>query len=151
MKLLLVASSGGHIAELHSLREFWESHERTWVSFPTSDAQYLLAGERAIWAFHPTNRHLGNLMRNVGLARWILREERPDLVISTGAGVAVPFLVLARMRGIRTVYVESLARIEQLSLTGRLVYPFVNRFWVQWEELAAKYRKAEYHGTVVGP
>lgn len=151
MKLLLVASSGGHIAELHSLREFWEPHERTWVSFPTGDAQYLLAGERAVWAHHPTNRNLPNLVRNLRLARRVLEEEHPDLVVSTGAGVAVPFLLLARWRGIRTLYLESLARIERLSLSGRIVYPFVDRFWVQWEELAARYRRAEYHGAVVGP
>jgi beta-1,4-N-acetylglucosaminyltransferase len=151
VKLLLVASSGGHLAELHSLGEFWRAHERTWVSFPTSDAKYLLADERTVWAHHPTNRHLGNLWRNFGLARRVLAEERPDLVLSTGAGVAVPFLAIARRRGIRTVYLESIARIDRLSLTGRIVYPFVDRFWVQWEELAARHRRAEFHGTVVGP
>jgi beta-1,4-N-acetylglucosaminyltransferase len=150
MKVLLVASSGGHIAELHALAPFWRRHDYHWVSFPTSDAEFLLADEPHDWAHYPTNRNLPNLLRNLRLAWRILGREKPDLVLSTGAGVALPFLLLGRLRGARTVYVESLARIRELSLTGRLVYPFVHAFWVQWEELAPRYRKAVYRGRVVG-
>lgn len=148
-RLLLVASSGGHLLELLSLQSLWIDHPRCWVTFPLPDAQDLLAEERVIWAHHPTNRNVRNLLRNTWLAWRMLRRERPDVVISTGAGVAVPFIWAARALGITTVYVESLTRIHELSLTGRLVYPVANGFYVQWPELAARYARAEYRGQII--
>ena len=149
MKLMLVASSGGHLFELLHLEDLWADREHVWVSFPTADARSLLADECVHWAHYPTNRNLRNLGRNLGLAWRLLKSERPDVVLSTGAGVGVPFLLLARCLGIRAVYVESITRIHELSLSGRLVYPFVSRFLVQWEELARRYRKAEFHGRIL--
>lgn len=149
MKVALIASSGGHLAELHALRGFWGEYERFWVSFPTPDAQDLLADEVHHWAYYPTNRSLWNLIRNFGLAWRLLRRERPQVIVSTGAGVAVPFLILGRLFGARTVYLESIARIHELSLSGRLVYRLVHHFLVQWPELAEKYPRATYQGRVV--
>ena len=148
-KLCLVASSGGHLLELVSLRAAWEDHERFWVTFPTDDARALLEGEQVRWAYSPTNRNLKNLAKNLGLAWRVLRTERPTAVISTGAGVAVPFLWMGRLFGIRTIYIESLARIETLSLSGKLVYPWVHRFFVQWPDLVTRHPKAVYGGRVV--
>jgi len=149
MKLCLVASSGGHLLQLVSLKATWEVHERFWITFPQDDARVLLDGERVFWAYYPTNRNLTNLMKNLWLAWRVVRRERPDAIISTGAGVAVPFLWVGRLLGIRTVYIESLTRIKRLSLSGRLVYPWVHRFFVQWPELAARYPRAVYGGRVI--
>ena len=149
MKLCLVASSGGHLMQLVSLRAAWEAHERFWVTFLKEDARTLLEGERVMWAHHPTNRNLKNLAKNLWLAWCVLRRERPDAIISTGAGVAVPFLWVGRLLGVRTIYIESLSRIERLSLSGKLVYPIVHRFFVQWPELVACYPRAVYGGQVL--
>ncbi len=150
MKLALIASSGGHIYELFCLKKFWENKDRFWVSFKTTDAEYLLQNEKIVyWAAHPTVRNLKNLNKNLLLAWRLLRTLRPDLILTTGSGVAVPFLWIGRMLGIRTIFIESITRITEISLTGRLVYPFVDRFLVQWEELATKYPKAEYHGRIL--
>ncbi len=149
MKLCLVASSGGHLLQLVSLRKAWEAEERFWVSFPREDARALLEGERVFWAYHPTNRNLKNLFRNLGLAWRVLRKERPDVIISTGAGVAVPFLWVGRLLGIRTVFIDSLTRIRDLSLSGKLVYPVVNRFFVQWPDLTSRYPRSVYGGRVL--
>ena len=97
----------------------------------------------------PTNRSLKNFLRNVRLASRILKREKPDVIISTGAGICVPFFLLGRRRGIRTVYIESMARIESLSLTGKLVYRFSDHFLVQWPELAAKSGRAVYQGDML--
>ena len=148
-EIALVCSSGGHLRELYALRSSWEGREHFWVTFPTPDAVGLLSGETSLWAFHPTNRSLFNLVRNTFLALRILRRERPALVVSTGAGVGVPFLLVAKIFGIPTLFIESLTRVKNLSLTGRLVYPWVDRFLVQWEELAALYPKALFRGRVL--
>ena len=92
--VLLVGSSGGHLAQLLALRSWWGDRERAWVTFPTPDAKSQLAGERVAWAYYPTTRNIPNLIRNTGLAFRLMGKHKPSVVLSTGAGVAVPFFVL---------------------------------------------------------
>jgi UDP-N-acetylglucosamine:LPS N-acetylglucosamine transferase len=145
--VLLVGSSGGHLAQLLALRSWWEDRERSWVTFPTPDARSQLSGERVTWAYYPTTRNVPNLIRNMGLAFRLLRKEKPSVILSTGAGVAVPFFVLGWLRGIPTVYLEVYDRIDSPTLTGRLCRPMTRLFLVQWEE-----QRKFYPGSiVVGP
>lgn len=145
--VLLVGSSGGHLAQLLRLEGWWRNLDRTWVTFDKPDAVSLLADEEVVWAHHPTTRNVGNLARNLRLAVRQMKEIRPDVVVSTGAGVALPFFVLARLRRIPTVYVEVFDRIDSPTITGRLCRPFTTRFCVQWPEQQALYR----HSHVIGP
>ena len=149
MKVCLVCSSGGHFYELYSLREAWGGDEVFWVTFMGQDTRYVLKEQRVFFAFSPTNRSLKNLIRNFFLAWRVLKREKPRIVVSTGAGVCVPFFLLARLKGIKTIYIESLARINELSLTGRLVYRFADEFIVQWPDLAEKYPKAIFEGQLL--
>jgi beta-1,4-N-acetylglucosaminyltransferase len=146
MRVLLVCSSGGHLIQLHNLRPWWERHDRMWVTFKKLDSRSLLAGERVAWAHHPTTRNLPNLVRNLLLAWRLLRSFRPDVVVSSGAGVAFPFFLIARLLGQKTVYVEVYDRIDSATMTGRLCYPISNLFLLQWEEQRRCYPK----GVVVG-
>lgn len=146
--LLLICSSGGHLLQLCALREAWEGLDRAWVSFDKSDVRSLLAGERVVHAHGPTNRNLGNLLRNGILAINLIREMRPRAVLTTGAGVAVPFAWIARLYGARVIYVESMTRIEGPSLSMRLIAPVASRLYVQWPELAPRVRRARFAGRV---
>jgi UDP-N-acetylglucosamine:LPS N-acetylglucosamine transferase len=147
VKVLFVCSSGGHLAQLYRLKAWWQLHDRGWVTFDTTDASSLLVGERVIWAHHPTTRNIPNALRNLRLAFQLLRRDRPDVVVSDGAGVAVPFFVIAKALGIATVYVEVYDRIDSRTLTGRLCAPFSDLFCVQWDEQLELYPGA----TVIGP
>jgi len=147
--VLLVASSGGHLNQLWELREGWPRETRRWVTFPTPDALDLLADERFVPAHHPTNRHPLNLLRNAALALRLMRRERPSLLVTTGAGVAVPFAYTARLHGVPVIYVEGLGRVSNLSLSARLVAPVADRLFVQWPELADAHAKAEYGGSLM--
>ena len=149
MKLLLVCSSGGHLLLLHQLRPWWEKHDRSWVTFDKTDARSLLEGERLDWAHHPTQRNIPNLLRNLRLAWQLLRRERPDVLVSTGAGVAFPFFVLAKPLGIKTVYVEAYERMDRASLTGRLCYPICDLMVLQWEEQRRFYPRGELVGALL--
>jgi beta-1,4-N-acetylglucosaminyltransferase len=148
-KLMIVCSSGGHFYQMYLLKDFWENFERVWVTFPANDTKILLKGEKIIWAHHPTNRHIPNLIKNFFLARKVLIEECPSVIVSTGAGVCVPFIYVASLMGIKTIYVESLTRITTTSLSGRMISPVVNRLFVQWPELARKVTKAKFEGQVI--
>jgi hypothetical protein len=141
--VLLVCSSGGHLTQLHNLRPWWSSFERAWVTFRLPDAESLLAAEDVIWAHHPTTRNIPNLLRNLRLAWRTLRRSRPSVVVSTGAGVAFPFFVLAKLFAIRTIYIEVFDRIDSRTLTGRLCYPLSDLFLVQWEEQRRMYPRGE--------
>ncbi len=149
MKVALVGSSGGHLSHLLALDTWWRNHDRFWVTFEKEDATSVLAGERTYWCHFPTNRNVPNLLRNTALAWRVLREERPDVVVSSGAAVAIPFFYLAKAMGIRTVYLEVFDRVFGPTLTGRVVYPVTDRFLVQWDEQKRFYRKAEYVGQVL--
>jgi UDP-N-acetylglucosamine:LPS N-acetylglucosamine transferase len=149
VKLLLVCSSGGHLLLLHQLRPWWERHDRSWVTFDKTDARSLLDGERLDWAHHPTQRNIPNLLRNLVLAWRVLRRERPDVLVSTGAGVAFPFFVLAKPLGIKTVYVEAYERMDRASLTGRLCYPICDLMVLQWEEQRRFYPRGQLVGALL--
>jgi beta-1,4-N-acetylglucosaminyltransferase len=69
------------------------------------------------------------------------------VILSTGAGVAVPFLILGKLLGRRTVFVESITRIETLSLSARLALPFIDLLYVHWPQLQARYPRAELIGA----
>lgn len=145
--VLLVSTQGGHLAHLLALRSWWEDRDRLWVCPDTPDVVDRLAGERVVHSWSPTTRNLPNLVRNLALAIRLLRRERPSIVVSAGAGVAVPFFVLARLLGIPTVFIEVYDRFDSATMTGRLCGPFTTRRIVQWESQLEFYPDA----LLVGP
>lgn len=145
-EVMLVGSSGGHLAQLLALAPWYRDRARSWVTFDTPDARSLLAGEQVVWAHHPTTRNLKNLARNFLLAARTLKRRDVAAVVTTGAGVALPFVVVARLRGVPTVYIEVYDRIDSPTLTARLCRPFLSAMLVQWEEQRRFYPEA----TVVG-
>ncbi len=149
LDVLLVCSSGGHLAQLTALEPWSRNHRRHWVCFDTPDAVSILRDEDVTWAYHPTTRSVPNLARNVGLAWRVLRRRRPDVVISTGAGVAVPFFVVAKLLRVPTVYLEVYDRMDSPTLTGRLCRPFTDAMLVQWDEQRNLYRGAAVVGCVL--
>ncbi len=128
---------------MQSLHPFWRNHQRIWVTFYSENTKTTLDTERVYWAWSPTNRNLVNLVRNFFLAWQILSQETPHLVISTGAGVAVPFLILAKLLGRQTIFIESITRVKQLSLSARLALPFLDTLYVHWPQLQARYPRAK--------
>lgn len=94
MKIALVGSSGGHLTHMYLLKKFWENEDRFWVTFDKTDAKSILKEERFYPCYYPTNRNVKNTIKNTILAFKILRKEKPDLIISSGAAVAVPFFLV---------------------------------------------------------
>ncbi|HSS43609.1 MAG TPA: glycosyltransferase [Solirubrobacterales bacterium] len=123
MSALLVASTGGHLKELHHLRGriAAASGAVSWVTFDTPQSRSLLAGEEVDFVPFVGGRDPLNVARNFGAARKIFRRRRPEAVISTGSAVALPYFALGRARRLPCHFVESAARIEGPSLTGRLM------------------------------
>lgn len=146
LKVCLVGSSGGHLTHLYMLKNFWSEHDRFWVTFDKEDSRSILKDERKYWCYFPTNRNVKNLIKNTFLAIKILRKEKPDLIVSTGAAPAIPFFYLGKLFGSKVVYIEVYDRIDKPTITGKLVYPISDLFVLQWEEQRKFYPKGELLG-----
>ncbi len=148
LKICLVGSSGGHLTHLYMLKPFWEKHERFWVTFEKQDAESLLKGEKMYGCYFPTNRNFKNLLKNTYLAFKVLFKEKPDILISSGAAVAVPFFYIGKLMGKKLIYIEVFDRIDKPTMTGKIVYPITDKFIVQWEEQKKVYPKAINLGSI---
>lgn len=120
-RLLLVASTGGHLSQLHRLSRRFSSPSREWLTFDSSQSKSLLRDEQVHFVRYIPSRGLVSALRNLLPALRVIRSSRADVVISTGAAlaaVALPLAVLARKRAI---YIESVSRFDGPSLTGRML------------------------------
>lgn len=133
--VLLVASGGGHLHELALLadRATPSGWRRSWLVPPGAQADDLVSSGE-VHHLHDTHpRDLAAVAANTPLVYRLLRRLRPDAVVSTGAAVAVPTLGIASLLGVECHYVESGARVEGPSLTGRLLAPLPGvRCYAQW-------------------
>ena len=120
MTTLLVASTGGHLAELHDLVPRLGIGERRWVTFDSPQSRSLLAGEDVVHVPPATSRDLAGAVQDLLVARKMFRTRRYDRVISTGASVAMSFFLPATAAGVQCWYIESATRTRGPSLTGRL-------------------------------
>lgn len=132
-RVMFASSAGGHLAQLMRLEPWYREHEVLWMTFDLPDAVGLLAGRDVVWAHHPTTRSFKNLVRNTVLAFREIRRMRPDLVISSGAAIAVPAFYVGKLFGAKTIYVEVVDRIDTRTLTARLVSPVTDLFLAQDE------------------
>ena len=137
-RALAVCSPGGHLLQLMRLQPAWAGFDTTWITLSAADSDFLLREERVVFGRGPTNRSLRALGANLWLAWKLVRRERPDVIVSTGAALAVPFFLVGKVFGARLVFVESLTRTTSLSLSGRMVRPLADAFFVQWPDLAAE-------------
>lgn len=131
LRVLIVCSAGGHLAQLLRLRRWSEQHVVRWVTFELPDAVSNLSGSDVTWAYHPTTRNVKNTLKNAVLAFREMRRFRPDLVVSSGAGIAVPFFWIAKLFRVKTVYVEVIDRIDTRTMTARLASPVTDLFVAQ--------------------
>ena len=149
VKVCIPTSSGGHLTHMKMLMPIFDQMaDRFWVTFDKEDANTALVGERVYHCYFPTNRNLKNTMRNTLLAIRVLRKERPDLIVSSGAAVAVPFFLIGKLLGAKTVYIEVFDRVDTPTLTGRLVRRMTDLFVVQWPEMEIIYSNSVNLGSI---
>lgn len=149
-KLCMVSSSGGHWEELLCLGELTAEYDTFLV---TEKGEQFFGKEmpNTYYVEQINRKEKGFLLHFIQLfikAFKIIKKEKPDVVITTGALVAFPFCFLAKLFRKKVIYIESFARVNEKSLTGKLVYPFADLFIVQWETMLKCYPKAKYTGGI---
>ncbi len=149
-KICFVASSGGHWEELMCLKSIFEEYDALFVTEAGGQAQDFTNDN--IYLLSQINRHERNFfVKFIKLfldAIRIITKEKPELVVTTGALIAYPFCLCAKLQGAKIIYIESFARVYEKSLTGKLVYPIADLFLVQWETMLKCYPKAKYVGGI---
>jgi UDP-N-acetylglucosamine:LPS N-acetylglucosamine transferase len=146
-KLLAVASGGGHWVQLLRLRPAFIDCE---VVFVTVDQAYRadVHDHKFYSISDATRRTVSRLVRATLEVFWIICKERPDIVISTGAAPGYLAIRVGKLFGARSVWVDSIANAEQLSMSGAMAGRYADLWLTQWPDLA-KPDGPHYRGAVL--
>jgi len=150
IKICLTCSAGGHLTELLFLKKCYSKYPRFFITFKREDTAEIAKQEKVYFVEDP-KRNIIKLLKSVFQTLSVLLKENPDVVISTGAGVGVVTCYVAKLfLGSQIIFLESFCRIEEPSLSGRLVYPISDMFFVQWKEMLEQYgERAIFRGAVI--
>ena len=150
MKACFIASSGGHWEELMCLKAIADEHDTVYITEDGGQARD--SSRENLYRLPQSNRRQKDFpwrfLKLMFAAGKIMLRERPDFIVTTGALISFPFCVYAKLMKAKVIYIETFARVNDRSLTGRLVYPIADLFLVQWESLLELYPKAKYVGGI---
>ena len=150
-KVAFIASSGGHLEQILKLKPLMEKYDSLLITEKTPYA--VSSPSKRRYELAQINRHetlwIFKLLVNAWASLRIFLKEKPDVVISTGALATVPFCLIAKLLFRRKlIFIESFAKVSSPTLTGKLLYRFADRFYVQWEPMLRVYPKALYLGGI---
>lgn len=134
-RVLLVASGGGHWVQMLRLRQAWAGHELSYATVQPSYREQV--GDARFFSFTDATRwdrwRLALMILQVAT---IVLRVRPDVVVTTGAAPGVVALRMGKLLGARTIWIDSIANVEQMSMSGERVRRFADLWLTQWAHLA---------------
>jgi UDP-N-acetylglucosamine:LPS N-acetylglucosamine transferase len=146
MKVIAIASKGGHWVELLRLLPAFVGMEMVYIS-TNSDLASTVPGKKFYTVPDANRWNKFMLMKIFIMIFRIVAKERPSFIISTGAAPGLLALAAGKMLGIKTVWVDTIASAEKLSMSGRIATKFVDRIYTQWPELSGP--KVIYAGNIL--
>ena len=150
IKICFAASSGGHFEQLMMLKPLMNKYDSFVVTEKTSYSSDV-EGFTNYGLMQVNRKELSmpfRLIINGFKSIFILIKEKPDVVITTGVLAMIPLSLLAKFCGKKLIYIESFAKINSPTLTGKLLYKYADRFYVQWESMKKFYPDAIYLGGI---
>lgn len=148
-KVCIPTSSGGHLTHMMMIKDVFKEFDRVWVTFNKEDANSQLKNEKVYYCYYPTNRNIINLIKNTFVAWKVLKKEKPDMIISSGAAISIPFFFLGKVFfHSKCVYIEVFDRINKGTIAGKFCYRFADLFIVQWKEQLKVYPNGKYFGSI---
>lgn len=149
-KLCFAASSGGHLEQISMLKPLMDKYE-SFVVTEETEYKASIKGEK-MYYLHQVNRKERSLpvwmVANTFKSLIILLKEKPDVIITTGVLAMIPLCLLAKTFGKKLVYIESFAKVSTPTETGKFLYKFADRFYVQWQSMKKYYPNAIYLGGI---
>jgi len=147
MKICIVSSCGGHLTEVRAMQPAYARYPHFYV---LNDKALLPVDMEGKTCFIAHSERDWRFFLNLWEAFRILLRERPQVILSTGAGPAVPFALVGRLLfGCRVVFVETITRIQAPSMTARIMYWLAHDFFYQWESLARFFPRGRFGGPLV--
>ena len=149
-KICFISSSGGHLEQIKQLDKVAKQYEHYFILPKNTSTKKFKDKKYLVCDFYRKNR-IAFIFRFAltAIQQFILFvKERPDVVITTGAGVVIPTCLYAHFFGKKLIYIESFARMKSLNVTGKLLYKYSDVFLVQWENLLKECPKAVYGGWI---
>jgi len=149
-RICFAASSGGHLEEISRLTGVKEGRECFLITEKSGfeDSSFC----ENVYYVDQINRKqvtfIPSFIRLFFRCRKILKKEKADCVLTTGALMGFAAALAGKLMGKKIIYIESFARVDTASLTGRLIHPIADLFIVQWEEGLAFFPKAVYGGAI---
>lgn len=149
-KVCLISSSGGHLEQIKQLKEVTTRYDYFYVVTRTKATEAMKQNKYIVSDLIRTNKFVScvRMVKMMIEQLGIFLKERPDVIITTGAAVAIPMCVIGKIFKRKVIYIESFARINTPNKTGQLIYKFADLFIIQWEELEKHYPKAVYGGSI---
>jgi len=145
-KICLICSSGGHLTELKQIIPAVLGQEYFFITMKKEDTLNM----KNTYFMIDASRNPITIVLSFFHSFYYFLKLRPDIIITTGAGFAVPFCYIGKLFGKKIIYVESICRINSKSLAGRLIYPIADHFLVQWRRSLKFWgKKAQYHGGII--
>jgi beta-1,4-N-acetylglucosaminyltransferase len=146
IKICLACSHGGHLTEMRHLEPAFVGHEVFYFCYDAATTREL---ERA-YRVPNMARNPIELIKNLFRVTRIFWKERPDLIVSTGAEIAIPVVLVGKLFRVPSVYIECGAQVTQPSFTGRIMSRLASAFYVQWPELLSAYNgRAQLRGSFI--
>lgn len=151
-KVMFISSTGGHLTQLLELKSIFEDYnyvlvtEKTDVTKSMKDKykmSYLKYGSRKYMLKYILVA-LFNLIKTI----FLFIKFRPQVIVTTGTHTAVPMCYIGKIFGKKIIYIESFAKRNSPTLSGRMIYPIASTFVVQWENMLKFYPKAKYWGGI---
>lgn len=147
MKICLACSTGGHLLQMLQLKKIYQKYDHFFITFRRPMSEHLSKTEKVHFVKDPKKNPL-KIIINFFQSFIIFLKERPDIVISNGAGVAVPFCFISKIFDKKLIFIESFSRVSEPSISGKIVYSISDLFLVQWKQLLKFYEKAKYGGSI---
>lgn len=150
MKILFAASSGGHYEQLMMLKPLMEKYdsviltEKTPYSHDDKDV-------RTLYVKQINRKESTFLFKLIGIfakSFRIYHTEKPDVMITTGVLAIIPMALVMKLHGKKLIYIESFAKISSKTMSGKFLYKFADRFYVQWESMLKLYPNAICKGGI---
>lgn len=149
-KICFTASSGGHFEQLMMLKPLMDKYDSFIVTEKTDYS--VMNNDRKVYYLGQINRNektfIFKMIINSFKSFSIFINEKPDIVISTGALSTIPICILSKIFRKKVIFIESFAKVTSPTLTGKLVYKFADQFYVQWEQLKEYYPDAICKGGI---
>ena len=153
-RVLFISSTGGHYNELMQLKSMFEKYNYHIITEKdkVTEEEKAKYGKKISYLLYGTRAHLLKyifiLFINCWLSLFYYIKYRPQYIVTTGTHTAGPMCCIGKIFGSKIIYIETFAKRNTKTATGRLIYKIADLFIVQWEEMLKLYPKAVLGGSI---